>query len=137
MKTTTKRNILYYLFKIASIIAACALPLWGVFEKYPLWAESHGTLRSVGTGGLIGIIILLVVFRRTIFNFLKDRWKMSYAPPITIWIILIVISYLTMFVSKFLFDLTTILWMGLVGSMAGGVLTFIGENFFGEEKKDE
>ena len=132
-----KSNIIYYCFKVASIAVACALPLWGVIDKFPIWVETHGTGRSIGTGGLIGIIILLVIFRRTVFNFLKDKWKMRYAPPITIWIAMIVVSYMLMYVSKFLLDITTVFWMGLIGCALGGVLTFIGENFFGEEKKNE
>lgn len=135
--TQKKRNMFYWLFKLASIAVACTLPLWGVFEKFPLWVDDYGTGRSLGVGGIIGIIVLLVVFRRTIFNFLKDKWKMKYAPPITVWVIMILISYMLMFVSKFLHDITTVFWMGLIGSAMGAVLTFVGENFFGEEDKDE
>lgn len=134
---TKHNNVIYWLFKIASIIVSCALPLWGIFEKYPLWVDAHGSARSIGAGGILGIIVLLVVFRKTVFDFLKEKWKLKHAPPITIWIILIVISYMLMFLSKFLYDLATVFWMGLIGCLFGGVLTFIGENFFGEEKKDE
>ena len=137
MKTKPNRKLIYWLFKTASIVAASVLPLWGVLEKFPLWVEDYGTGRSLGVGGIIGIVVLLVVFRRTIFNFLKDKWKMRYAPPITIWIVMIVISYMLMFVSKFLYDITTVFWLGFIGSAIGAVFTFVGENFFGEEKKDE
>ena len=132
-----KSKAIYYLFKIASILVACALPLWGIFEKYPLWVDTHGSARSIGVGGLLGIIVLLVIFRRTVFGWLKEKWKLKYAPPITVWIAMIIVSYILMFVGKFLYDITTICWMGLVGSALGGVLTFIGENFFGGEEKDQ
>lgn len=129
-----KNNAIYWVLKVASIIVACALPLWGICEKFPLWVDAHGSVRSIGAGGLLGIIVLLVVFRRTVFNFLKDKWKLTNAPPITIWIVMLVITYMLMFVGKFLYDMTTICWMGLIGSALGGVITFIGENFFREEK---
>jgi hypothetical protein len=134
MKLSLKSNIAYYIFKVSSIVVACALPLWGVIDKFPIWVETHGTGRSLGTGGLIGIIILIVIFRRTVFNFLKEKWKMRYAPPITIWIAMIAVSYMLMYINKFLYDITTVFWMGLIGCALGGVLTFIGENFFGGEK---
>lgn len=137
MKTKPNRNLIYWLFKLASIAVACALPLWGVLEKFPLWVDDYGAGRSLGVGGIIGILVLLVVFRRTIFNFLKDKWKMKYAPPITVWVVMILISYMLMFVSKFLYDITTVFWMGLIGSAIGAIFTFIGENFFGEEEKNE
>lgn len=131
---TKKNNAIYWVLKAASIIVACALPLWGIFEKFPLWVDNYGSTRSIGTGALLGIIVLLVVFRRTIFNFLKEKWKLKYAPPFTIWIVMLVVIYILMFVGKFLYDMTTICWMGLIGSALGGVITFIGENFFREEK---
>lgn len=129
-----KSKAIYYLLKMASVIVACALPLWGIFEKYPLWVDTHGSARSIGVGGLLGIIVLLVIFRRTVFGWLKEKWKLKYAPPITVWIAMIIVSYTLMFVGKFLYDITTICWMGLIGSALGGVLTFIGENFFGVEE---
>lgn len=132
-----QNKALYWLFKVIGIAVSCALPLWGIYDKFPIWVKTNGTVGSIGTGGLLGIIILLVVFRRTVFNFLKDKWKLKYAPPITIWIVMIVISYTLMFINKFLYDITTVFWMGLVGCAIGGVLTFIGENFFGEVKKNE
>ena len=137
MTRKSKRNMVYWLCKVASVFVACALPLWGVMEKFPIWAYDYGTGRSLGVGGIIGILVLLVVFRRTIFNFLKDKWKMKYAPPITIWVIMILISYMLMFVSKFLYDITTVFWMGLIGSAMGAMFTFVGENFFGLEDKNE
>ena len=132
-----KSKAIYYLLKMASVIVACALPLWGIFEKYPLWVDTHGSARSMGVGGLLGIIVLLVIFRRTVFGWLKEKWKLKYAPPITGWIAMIIVSYTLMFVGKFLYDITTICWMGLIGSAIGGALTFIGENFFGGEEKDQ
>ena len=133
----TKNSKLYWLFKLLGLAVSCALPLWGIYDKFPIWAENYGTGRSIGTGGIIAIFVILVIFRRTVFNFLKDKWKMKHAPPITIWIVLIICAYAMMFINKFLLDITTVFWMGLIGCGIGGVLTFIGENFFGEEKSNE
>lgn len=137
MKTKANRKLFYWLFKALSVTVACALPVWGVCSKFPIWVEEYGTGRSLGVGGIIGIVVLLIVFRRTIFDFLKDKWKLRYAPPITVWIVMILISYVLMFVSKFLYDITTVFWMGLIGSATGAIFTFVGENLFGEENKDE
>lgn len=133
--TKTKRNTLYTLFKGLSIVISCLLPLWGVYEKFPIWIDEHGMGNSLGVGGVIGIFILLVIFRRTVFGYLKDKWKMKYAPPITIWGVMIVISYMLMFINKFLYDLTIVFWMGLIGCAIGAIFTFIAENFFAEEEK--
>ena len=51
----------------------------------------------------------------------------------TIWIVCLAITYGLMFIVKFLYDLSIVLWMGLIGSVIGSMLTFAGETFFGEE----
>ena len=137
MKKETKRKALYWGFKGGGIVSACAFPLWAIFEKFPIWTETHGAGTSIGVGGIIGLLVILVVFRKTIFNYLKERLTVKHAPPITIWVVLIIISYILMFVNKFLYDISTVFWMGLVGSGLGTFLTFIGDSKFGKPKVEE
>lgn len=136
MKKETKRKIGFWGFKGGGIVSACAFPLWAICEKFPLWTESHGTGASVGAGGIIAAIVFLVVFRKTVFNYLKERLKLKHAPPMMIWVVMIAISYVLMFISNFLYDITTVFWMGLLGCGVGTILTFIGEHKFGEEKDE-
>lgn len=138
--TEKKRKILYWCFKITSVIISCALPIWAILEKFPMWVEYQGPANSVGSGLVMSIIVLVIVFRKTVFDFIKDKANLDNAPPIVIWIALLVSSYLLVYLSDILKDINIIFWMGLIGCAVGTLLTFIAENAFAkkkEEKKDE
>lgn len=134
MKKTTQNNIFYWLLKGGGIGISAALPLWVVLEKFPLWVETHGAGRSVGAGGIIGLVIAAVIFRKTIIGYFKEKLKVTHTPPIAFWIVGLIITYSLMFIVKFLADVSTVLWMGLIGSTIGSILTFAGETFFGKEE---
>lgn len=138
--TVEKRNkLLYWLFKALSIILSCVFPIWAICSKFPLWKETYGTGRSVGTGMILIGIVALVVFRKTVFSFLGEKCHLKHAPPVVTWIISLIIAYALLLVTSFLQDLIVVLWMGLIGCALGSVLTFVGEEFFvkKDEKKEE
>lgn len=132
--TDRKRKALFWLFKGIGIIISCAFPIWAICEKYPIWTEVHGTGRSVGVGGILILIVLLVVFRKSVFNVMKERMKLKHAPPIVAWLVMLIISYVLLYISKFIQDMTTIFWMGLVGCAIGTVLTYVAENRYGDKE---
>lgn len=137
MKKPTKYKIFYGLFKWGGVGISAALPLWVVLEKFPVWVETHGAGRSLGTGGVVGGIIALVIFRDAVVGYLKEKFKIGHAPKITGWIVALIITYALLYISKFLYDLSLVLWMGLLGAVIGTLLTFAGETIFGEEVKNE
>lgn len=132
--TDKKRNTFYWLFKILAVVISCALPIWAICERYPVWIEVNGKSHSLGAGGILILIVLLVIFRKTVFSFLKDRLKLKHTPPIVAWIVMIIISYTLMYISNILYDITIVFWMGLIGCATGTFLTFIAENRFKKEK---
>lgn len=79
----------------------------------------------------------MLIFRKTVFNFVSEKIKGKHAPPITIWIGLLVVTYVLIYINAFLVDLTTVLWMGLVGCAVGNALTYIAEHKFGEAEEDK
>jgi predicted ferric reductase len=140
--TTDKRNkTLYWIFKVASIIVSCFFPVWAICAKFPLWKEGYGAGRSVGTGLILIMIVFVIIFRKTVFKFLEEKFKLKHAPPIVVWIIMLIASYILLLISNFVRDLIVVLWMGLLGCALGAVITFIGENFFvdneGKEVKED
>lgn len=135
--TEKKRKTLYWVFKLSGIFISCLLPIWAICERYPLWTETHGVSQSIGAGGILAIIVLVVIFRKTVFNFIRDRLHLRHAPPLLIWLVMLIISYVLMYLARFLQDMTTIFWMGLIGCAIGTFLTFIAENAFGRKKKRE
>ena len=138
MTVEKKRKIFYLLFKVSSILISCFFPIWAVCEKFPLWTVSYGTGRSVGGGTILILIVVSIIFRRAVFKFVSERLKLEHAPPLAVWVVQIAVSYILIFIGNFLRDLTTVLWMGMLGCAIGTLLTFIGENFFGEkENKDD
>ena len=130
-----KSKALYWIFKLAGTLISCLLPIWAIYEKFPLWRVEYGDGRTLGVGGILTLIVVAVIFRRTVFNFMRDKLKLRHAPPLAVWLVMLVLVYVLEYINNFLGDLCTVFWLGLIGSAAGGVLTFIAENFFG--KKDE
>lgn len=139
MTTEKKNKILWWVFKIGGIFVSCLLPIWAILEKFPIWATTHGTGRSIGVGAILTLMILAIVFRKSVFPFILERLKLSHAPPLAVWLILLVCCYVMVYIGNFLEDLTVALWMGMIGCAIGTLLMFIGEHFFGkkEEQKNE
>ena len=136
--TEKKRKALYWVLKISGIIISCFLPIWAICEKFPIWTETHGTGHSIGVGSIFSLIVITIIFRKTVFDFLRDKFNLKHAPPIAVWLVLLIVSYILIYISKFLLDITTVFWMGLIGCGIGTVFTFFAENYFGDkENKDE
>lgn len=135
--TDKKRKKFYWTFKLASVIISCLFPIWAILEKFPIWREKHGIIHTIGIGGVLILFVVLVIFRRTIFNFFRDRLNLKHAPPLTIWLVLLIISYIMVFLGSVMQDMTTVFWMGLIGCGIGTFLTYIAESRFGEVKKNE
>lgn len=131
--TEKKRNRLYWIFKLGGVFISCLFPIWAIVERYPIWTEEHGVGRSLGAGGILIFIVLVVVFRKSIFNFLRDRFNLKHAPPLAIWLVMLVVSYVLMYIAKFLYDMTFVFWMGFIGCAIGTFMTFIAENRFGKD----
>jgi cadmium resistance protein CadD (predicted permease) len=132
-----KRKTFYWLFKALSVLIACALPVWAIMERFPVWKTMYGKTHSIGVGGILVIIVLAIIFRTTVFNFIRDKLKITHAPPLAVWLILIAIAYVLVFIGQFLQDVVIVLWMGLIGCSAGTVLTFIAEHKFDDKKEEE
>ena len=133
--TEKKRKTRYWLLKAVSVIVSCLFPIFAICEKFPLWRVEYGTNQTMGAGGILILIVLLIIFRKTVFNFFSDRLKLRHAPPIFVWLVMLVIAYVLTYINNFIQDLTTVFWMGLIGCAIGAVLTFIAEHKYG--KKDE
>ena len=127
--TDQKRKRLYWLLKITSIIVSCALPIWAICEKFPLWVDSHGTGRSIGAGVILIAIVLLIIFRKTVFDFIRDRLNLQHAPPLMVWLVMLVVAYILIYIGEFMRDMTTVLWMGFIGCVLGTLLTYFSDKF--------
>ena len=138
MKSDRKRKIIYIILKVLGVAVSCFFPIWAICEKFPLWRQYHGDGRSLGVGMILVLFVVTIIFRKAVFKYITDKFKLSHAPPIAIWLVLLIISYILIYIGNFLRDLTTVLWMGVVGCAIGTVITYIGENFFGnKENKDD
>lgn len=136
MTQAQKNKLFFWLFKVISIIISCVLPIWSICERFPLWVETHGAGRSIGSGMLMIAIVVCAVLHKTIFNFFTQKLKIKHAPPILVWVILLICSYALLLFARFLQDLNTILWMGLLGCALGNLLTLIGNCFITEEEDE-
>lgn len=132
-----KRKIKYWACKILSVLVSCSLPMFAICEHFPMWTESHGTARSIGVGGIIGLIVVLIIFRKAVFGYIKEKMKLESAPPLMVWLVLIAISYVLLYINQFIRDLTVVFWMGLVGCAIGTGLTYIAEHKYADKKEKD
>ncbi len=132
--TEKKRKILFWSLKIGGIVVSCALPIWAICERFPLWTEAHGAGRSAGVGIILIAIVLLIIFRRTVFDFIKDHFDLKHAPPLTVWVVMLVCSYILVFLGEVMRDMTSVCWMGFIGCAFGTFLTFLSERFKGDSE---
>lgn len=131
-----KRKLLYWLFKFTSVAISCAFPIWAVCNKFPLLTEG-GAKTTLGIGGVLAIVIVFFIFRKTIFSFFKEKLNLAHAPSVVGWIVPLGAAYGFQYLTVFVAELITILWMGLIGSCIGAVLTFIAENIIRKDKDNE
>lgn len=134
MTETTNRKKLFWLWKILSIVVSCALPLWAIFDRFPLWAKDYGISRTAGMGIILIAIVLLVIFRKTVIDFFVARYKLNHAPPIAVWLVLLIISYILVYIGEVMRDMTIVFWMGLLGCAIGTFFTYLSEKY--NDKKD-
>ena len=127
--TEKKRKALYWGLKVLSIIVSVAPPIIAICEKYPLWTERHGVVHTVSVGTILALIVLIVVFRKTVFDFIRDKFNVKHAPPIMIWLVMLVCTYVLIFIGDFMQDMTTVLWMGLIGCGVGTFLTYLSNKY--------
>ena len=132
-----KRKIKYWACKILSVLVSCSLPMYAICEHFPLWTETHGPARSIGAGGIIGLIVVLIIFRKAVFGYIKEKMKLESAPPLMVWLVLIAISYVLLYINQFIRDLTVVFWMGLAGCAIGTALTYIAEHKYAEKKEKD
>lgn len=131
-----KRKFWYATLKVASLLASCLFPLYAIYEHFPIWVENNGSTHSLGTGTIIAAIVILIIFKSTVFSYLKEKFEGKHFPPVTIWIVLLVVVYVLIYINKFLIDLTTILWMGLLGCSIGTLLTYIADHKFAKKEEE-
>lgn len=132
--TEKKRKVFYWLFKVLSVLVSCAFPIWAILERYPIWIVEHGKSQSIGAGAILIVVVLFVIFRKSVFQFMRDRLRLKHAPPLVVWVVMLAISYALMFIAKFINDITPIFWMGLIGCAIGTAITAIAEYRFGKKR---
>ena len=137
--TERKRKVLYWLFRILGIVVSCALPIIAILVKFPIWKESQGTGRTIGIGAILIGFVLLVIFRSTVFSFIAEKLDIKHAPPLVVWPILLLISYILIFIGNVIADMTTVFWMGFIGCAIGTLLTWLSDKYADkkEVKEDE
>lgn len=131
-----KRKFVYWLFKVISIVVSCTLPIWAIYERYPMWVTEYGTHRSIGAGGILVFAVALIILRKPLFKFIRDRLKLKYAPPVLVWVVMILISYALLYINRFILDVVDVCWMGFIGCAIGSLLTFIAENCIRKVKEE-
>ena len=134
MKAKTKRRIKLVSFRAAGASVAIGLPAWAILAKFPVWRTETGTLGMLGMGGIMIAVVALVTFKRTVLDFIKEKTGMKTSPPLAVWGVLLIASFILSAFAELLSDMRGIFIAGLVGSGVGTVLNIIGDRL--SEKRD-
>ena len=127
MRARTKKRLTLLSFKGASIAVSAGMPIWAILEKFPLWREEAGALQTLGIGGVMIVAVSVITFKKTVFNYLKEKTGMKSAPPLAIWAVLLFVSFALSALADAMSDMRTVFVAGIVGSGIGTALNFIGE----------
>jgi hypothetical protein len=116
-----KDKILYWALRLLGIFISGCLPISAVIEHFPLWIEHKGAGRTIWVGTLLILIIVAVIFRKTVINYIRERFKTRTYPPVMGWVAMLCIAYVLRFINDFIMDMTSIFWMGLIGGLLGSL----------------
>lgn len=122
-----KDKFFYWFWRLSGIITACLCPIYAVIEHFPIWLERNGTGRTLGVGAILILIILAVVFRKTVINYFREKFKTHTFPPVMGWIVLLCIAYVLQFINAFIIDMTAVFWAGLVGGLIGSFFMWLAD----------
>lgn len=127
--TEAKRKALFWTFKILSVLISIAFPIWAILDRFPIWKESQGAEKTIGIGAILILAVVVIVFRKAVFEFIASKLDIKHAPPLVIWIVLIIISYVLVYLGEVMQDMSLVFWMGFIGCAIGNVLTYVAERF--------
>ena len=122
------RRLRLICFKGAGIAVSVGLPVWAILEKFPAWHSQAGVAGTLGIGGAMAATVALVTFKRTVFDYVKEKTGIKHAPPLAIWCALLALSFALSAAASLLSDMRSVFISGAVGSGIGTVLNFIGES---------
>ncbi len=128
MKQKNKRRLKLLSFKGAGIVTSVALPVWAIIERFPILKAESGTGRMLGIGGLMTAVVLLITFKRTVFDYIKEKTGIRHAPPFAVWSALLIASFAVGVLADAMAELRAVFVAGAVGSGIGTVLSIIGDN---------
>lgn len=148
-------RVKYWILQIAAFLVAVIPPVWAVCEKLPVWRVRYGTAQTFGFGLVILLVVLLVVFRKTLLvlvrgwldvlcDKIKEKTGIVHIPPmlslVLTWAtaLLVVVALIPVVSGLYviLVDLKGIFMAGLVGAGLGWLLSLIGI-WLGIERSDE
>ena len=149
-------KVKYWILQIAAFLAAVIPPVWAVCEKLPVWKARYGAARTFWFGIAVVLIVLLVVFRKTLLvlvrswtdvlvDRIKEKTGIVHVPPMLSLVLtwataLIVVVALIPVVSGLyviLVDLKGIFMAGLVGAGLGWLLSAVGVGLGIDRSKTE
>ena len=117
----------YWAWRLLGIFLSGYLPISAVVDHFPIWLEHKGTGRTIWVGAILILIILAVIFRKTVINYVRERLKTHSYPPVMGWVVLLCVTYVLRFINDFIIDMTSVFWMGLIGGLLGSLCMWLAD----------
>lgn len=120
MKTTTKRKLGAVGLRTLGLGSAVGIPVVVVLQKFPLWGpERVVDGKTLGVGGVMALLILLVGFRRQLWPVVKTKLHITAIGALIFWGLAFGLLLGVERLVPLLPDLRTVCIAGLTGTALG------------------
>ena len=120
MKTTTKRKLGAVGLRTLGLGSAVGIPVVVVLQKFPLWgSERVVDGKTLGVGGVMALLIVLVGFRRQLWPVVKTKLHITAIGALIFWGLAFGLLLGIERMVPLLPDLRTVCIAGLTGTALG------------------
>lgn len=131
MTSTTKRKLGSAGLRVLGFGSAVGIPVAVVLQKFPLWnVETNRPVdaKTLGVGGIMALLIVLVGCRRQLWPVIKDKMHITAVGALIFWGVAFALLLGVEKMIPLLPDLRTICIAGLAGTGIGQVLDTVAGN---------
>lgn len=124
----------YWLSIILSFLFSAGIPVVAIVKKFPLWKQTVSPAYTIGVGGVLVVIVLLLCLRKTVLPTIMAKLGITSTPSVVFWVGGWIVVEVVAKINTFMTDIKGIVLAGLFGSAVGWVFSLLASHY---DKKSE